>query len=231
MNSKKYVAVMAGTPVDTAFGVRLVATLTKNFIPLPISSTPREQTMFQTMSEEKKALHIEACLQVHQNIACLLVYCNSLSGSLDFTRLSDTLGIPIFTPLHFYHTIAKQYTSFGVLSANAQGSAGIERALLSRNPQAMVYGITSLAWVEAIEQGRDPDSIVSQLGLQHAISFFEDNHVDCILLGCTHFPYFLKELQQMTTIPCHIPDTFLVEKVKQTLAVDRNNTQEGTVSV
>ncbi len=41
------------------------------------------------------------------------------------------------------------------------------------------------------------------------------NQVEAILIGCTHFPYFLTEYQSRTRIPCINPDDALIEKSNQ----------------
>lgn len=213
VNSKK-VAVMAGTPIDTAFGEKLITSLTTNTIALPISHTPSEQTYFQSMCIAEKERYIHRIIKEHTDISCLIVYCNSLSSSIDFDKMARTCGIPIITPLQYYQTIARQYQAFGILSANAQGSAGIERVIVQNNRQAVVHAISSLAWVNAIEQRLPPEEIIERYGLEDVLSLFACMRVDCIVLGCTHFPYFIKQLQERTKLTCIHSDEYIVRSLQ-----------------
>lgn len=213
MNYSK-IAVMAGTHVDTEFGIDLLKELTDNIIPLPISNTPEEQTIFQTLDYSYRFNYIKEILSKHKDINCLLVYCNSLSSTVDFEMMGKEVGINIVTPLKFYKYISKKYNLFGLISANAQGSAGIEKNLLDSNPDAHIYSVANLDWVKAIEDRINSEIIFNELGLKEIVKFYEKIGVDCIILGCTHFPYFQKYLQKQTKITCLSADNYILEKVK-----------------
>lgn len=213
MGNKK-IAVMAGTPTDTNFGVKLVKNITTEILPLPISKTPEEQTIFQTSDYDKRTSHIENILNTITDIDALVVYCNSLSGSVDFTDISRKSGITIFTPLDFYRHIATKYGSLGVITANAQGAAGVEKEIINCTPNAKIYSISNLEWVKAVESATSPKEIFEKLGLKEILAFFEKVQVDCVVFGCTHFPYFFEYLQSQTEITCLNPDNFLLEKLE-----------------
>lgn len=214
---KKTFGVMAGTYIDTKFGVKLVKHLADSIISMPISATPAEQTHFQTMESDKRYQMIKKEIEKHSAMDCVLVYCNSFSGTVDFDRLSEECQLPIVTPLHFYRHIAGQLESFGVISANAQGSAGIEKTLLDQNPTAQIFSVANLGWVNAIENQVAPEVIYKDLGLREATHFFEQLQVDGLILGCTHFPYFQEYLQKQTSLKCINPDNFLLKQVNSFL--------------
>ncbi|MDO4411553.1 aspartate/glutamate racemase family protein [Cutibacterium sp.] len=211
------IAVMAGTHIDTEFGATLARNLTDHIISIPISNTPEEQTLFQTMDDTRRLQKIRDVISQHSDISCLLVYCNSLSGSVDFKSLSKECGIHIITPLDFYSHIATQYTSFGIITANAQGSAGIEKSILDENARARIYSISNLDWVDAVEANATPASIYEELGLREAIGVYEKLQVDCIVLGCTHFPYFQDYLQEQTKLACISPDQYILNELTKCL--------------
>jgi len=83
------IAVMAGTPIDTNMGAVL---LEKNgfsedeIIRIPISENPVKQTIFQTSETEYKEKVINGHIDNIKKADCnvLFVYCNSLSGAVDF---------------------------------------------------------------------------------------------------------------------------------------------------
>ena len=68
----------------------------------------------------------------------------------------------IVTPLDVYRLLAPKYHSLAVIAANAQGTAGIERTLLSANPDLTLRSTGLLPVVLGIEAGEDPDTLVKQ---------------------------------------------------------------------
>ena len=214
----KKIAVIAGTKIDTEQGVTLIKKhFTNELVSQPISSTPTEQTYFQTMEPALRQQKVEAILTTlidEENVEIFFIYCNSLSASVDFEELAQKYQVPILTPFLFYKELASTYLRIGVLSANAQGAAGIERVIIQENPRARVYSIANIDWVESIEKRRTPSEICSSAGIKESITFFEKNQVECIVFGCTHFPYFFDEYQQLSSINCLHADTYLVNALQ-----------------
>lgn len=103
----------------------------------PLTENPRRQVEFQLMPLEEKLLAVRLFLAaaVKQGCRRVLVYCNSLSGSVDFPALEAEMGLRIVTLMDTYREIAWQYQRIGVIAANAQGLSGIERILYAVNPE------------------------------------------------------------------------------------------------
>ena len=149
------IAVMAGTPIDTKMGVSLLYKNDFNeILDIPISRNPSEQTIFQVSNREYKEKiinnHIDNIKE--QNCNVLFVYCNSLSSSLDFNEIAKTKNIRIITPMDIYVEISKKYKKIGIISANAQGLAGIEKVMFQTNENIEIVGITLLEMVKEIEK-------------------------------------------------------------------------------
>lgn len=135
----KPIIVMAGTPVDTRMGMDCLLSHGLNGLFCPVSENPNQQTAFQISPMEKKAAAVTALLRTGAcgAMGCgkAFIYCNSLSGSVDFGPIARETGLKIVTPLDVYRQLAPRYHSLAVIAANAQGTAGIERTLLSANPE------------------------------------------------------------------------------------------------
>ena len=185
------IGVIAGTPVDTAFGITLVKQVSSQYISCAISQTPEEQTSFQVLPKSEKKQYLKQVLQDFraQGVEQVLVYCNSLSSSVDFDALARELSLPIVTPLHFYRQLAVAYQSMGLLTAN----------------------VSSLDWVEAVEERMAPQALLESRGLKETIALFEILKVEAIIFGCTHFPYFLEAYQAATSLPCLSADDYFLE--------------------
>jgi glutamate racemase len=197
------IAVLAGTPVDTQMGVETLTKAGCSGLAFPMAETPRQQTAFQISPQPRKIEAVRAVLKTAQAQGCrkAFVYCNSLSSAVDFTPLAAETGLRIVTPLDVYRTLAPKYRRLGVIAANAQGLAGIERTLLSANPELDLLGACMLPVVQSIEAGENPVSLVEHHHLPELADWLRRCGMEALLLGCTHFPYFKEALAGRTSLP------------------------------
>lgn len=197
------IAVLAGTPVDTQMGVDLLIAAGLNALAFPLAQDPRQQTAFQISSEQEKYAATLSVLQTAMDQGCrrALVYCNSLSSSVDFTALAAETGLRIVTPLQVYRSLPAHYRRLGLIAANAQGLAGIERTLYNEDPSIELLSTSLLPIVFAIEAGTAPETIVAQHHIAELADWFQQCGMEALVLGCTHFPYFKKALAHRTSLP------------------------------
>ena len=90
------VIVMAGTPVDTQMGMDCLAAQGVEGVFCSISKDPVEQTAFQISSEREKAAVVTALFreaQAAHGCEQAFIYCNSLSGSVDFDAIARETGV------------------------------------------------------------------------------------------------------------------------------------------
>ena len=197
------IAVLAGTPVDTRMGVDCLAGAGLSGDAFPLAEDPRRQTAFQISSPEEKSARVLEVLRAAMDRGCrrAFVYCNSLSSAVDFGPLAAETGLRIVTPLDVYRTLAPRYHRLGLIAANAQGLAGIERTLLGANPALDLLGACMLPAVLSIEQGEDPAELVERHHLPELAEWFSRCGMEALVLGCTHFPYFREALARRTSLP------------------------------
>lgn len=197
------IAVIAGTPVDTRMGADLMRTRGAEALGFPVSRTPEEQTAFQVGSQAAREGAVGAILDEirARGLDRVLLYCNSLSATIDARALAEPRGLRIWTPMDVYGEIAKKHRRVGVLAANCQGAAGVERAMVNASPETLVFGAGVLPLVLGVEAGTPPEALVEDCGLERLLRFFEDNGAEAVVLGCTHFPYVRAALQSRTALP------------------------------
>lgn len=80
--------------------------------------------------------------------------------------------------------------------ANGQSAAHIEKLLSKRNPVSSIVGFSSLHLVEAVEAGQPVEKILDRYQIVQLFQIFAKHGCEAILIGCTHFTYFMKELKQ-----------------------------------
>jgi len=216
---KVRVAVIAGTPVDTKMGVDFL--LSKGLLGAgyPVSSTPEEQSALQILSPMKLEEEVRNILRSIKRlgIGAAMVYCNSMSAAVDMERLAAEEKINIITPFTAYRKIAAQYSLVGLMAANNQSAAGIEKVLQNANPKCDVFGLGALPLVVEIEKGTAPEKIIEKFSLKSIMEFFNANKVEAIILGCTHFPYFHEELGKLTDILIIDPAEIMYESILDVL--------------
>lgn len=209
------IAVIAGTPVDTQMGVDLMKRRGAEALGFPVSRTPEEQTAFQVGSQPAREEAVGAILDriKERGVDRVLLYCNSLSATIDAHALAERRGLRVWTPMDVYGEIALRHRRVGVLAANCQGAAGVERAMVSASPETLVLGAGVLPLVLGVEAGRPPETLVEDCGLETLLRFFERNGAEAVVLGCTHFPYVKEALQRRTALPVLDPAERLAELV------------------
>lgn len=211
----KRVAVIAGTPVDTKMGVDFLAIKGLFASGYPVSSTPEEQSALQILSPMKLEEEVRNILGIvkGEGIDIVMVYCNSMSAAVDMDKLASEENINIITPFTAYRKIAKEYNLVGLMAANNQSAAGIEKVLQNANPKCDVFGLGALPLVVEIEKGTPPEKIVEKFSLKSIMEFFNVNNVGAVILGCTHFPYFKGELEKLTDILIIDPAELMYESI------------------
>ena len=209
------IAVIAGTPVDTQMGIDLIKNHGGEAAGFPVSRTPEEQTAFQVGSPSAREAAVGSILkQIREaGMERVLLYCNSLSAAVDAHALARERGLRIWTPMDVYGEVARRYRRVGVLAANCQGAAGVERAMVNASPGILVFGAANLALVQGVEAGRPPEELAETCGLTEALQFFRHNGAEAVVLGCTHFPYVKKALQARTGLPVLDPAERLADLV------------------
>ena len=211
------IAVLAGTPVDTQMGVECLAKAGLTALAFPMASDPRRQTAFQISPQTEKTAAVRVVLEQAQAQGCekAFVYCNSLSSAVDFPPLAAETGMTIVTPLDIYRELAPQYRRLGLIAANAQGLAGIERTLFAANPALDLLGACMLPVVLSIEAGEPPEELVERHRLPELAEWFRRSGMEALVLGCTHFPYFKDALARRTSLPLIDPAEEMVRKIME----------------
>lgn len=207
------IAVIAGTPVDTRMGVDLIRSRGAEALGFPVSRTPEEQTAFQVSSQSVREGAVGAILDEirARGLDRVLVYCNSLSAAVDAHALGSARGLRVWTPMDVYGEVARAHRRVGVLAANCQGAAGVERAMVNASPETVVIGAADLRLVQGVEAGRPPEELAEDCGLTEVLRFFERNGASAVVLGCTHFPYVKEALEARTALPVLDPSDRLAE--------------------
>lgn len=219
------VAVLAGTPVDTAMGVEYIKNKNSDaegqcLLPLyePVSESCDSQLQFQYSDEDAKRAVMDNIFDplIEDGVRDFFIYCNSLSGAFDFdtyqvTKSMTGADIRIYTPLQAYRKLGGLYDRVGVVAANNLSAHAIEETLTASHPGIYMIGTGNMAIVSDIEEGLDPADICEKRGLAEMASYMKACGAEALILGCTHFPYLKEEIAKLTDLPLIDPADMMYE--------------------
>ncbi|MEG1895813.1 MAG: aspartate/glutamate racemase family protein [Oscillospiraceae bacterium] len=207
------IGVLAGTPVDTQMGIDFVLSRGFDAIGRACSKSPIIQSEMQILhKKELLDIVIGLCQYMEMEGAKgIFVNCNSLSGAVDMDEARRYISIPLVTPLDVYKLCAKDYSCLGVIAANGQSLAAIEHLILENNLHCMVVGAGLLPVVVAIENGLQPQLIYDDYKLKQMIESLVAMGCEGLVLGCTHFPYLLNQIEKDITVPVINPGDKMLE--------------------
>ncbi|HLE07292.1 MAG TPA: aspartate/glutamate racemase family protein [archaeon] len=152
----------------------------------------------------------------------IVIYCNSMAGAINISEVRKRVSIPVITPHDVYREVAKKFDKIGVMAANCTSTSNIEKAIVNSNPNATVIGYANLDIVNDIERGGKPKQIVEKHGVDKFANIIDKNNIKAIILGCTHFPYFYKEIQKRTSAKVIEPSEEILKILSKNLHLERN---------
>lgn len=207
------IGVLAGTPIDTQMGVEYIISKGHTAVGIPCSKTAQEQNEMQILhKEELLEIAVNNCKDmIKQGAEGIFIYCNSLSAAINIQKLKQSISVPAITPLDIYKQCADTFDNICVLAANGQSLAGIEKVILSENPDCTVFGAGILPLVVAIESNTEPHKIYEDFKLKSLTESFEAIGCNAIILGCTHFPYIETQVKNGANVPVINPSDSMLE--------------------
>lgn len=120
----------------------------------------------------------------------------------------------MITPMQMYRTLGVEHDYLAVMAANSHGLTGVENNLYIANPNLKVFGVTMLELVKAIETDKPQEEIIKQFDFQSLFHYFESTEIEAVVLGCTHFPYVKRELEQLSNIPIIDVGVYMIDRLK-----------------
>lgn len=154
----------------------------------------------------------DARFLMQQDIKLLIVACNTVSSVAQQHIENVIKEIPVIgvvLPGARAAVVRTAVRKVGVIGTAATIRAGAyTRSIQSLDPQIKVYGKACPLFVPLVEEGM-LDHEITRLSVQYYLSEFLDFGVDCIILGCTHYPLLMHAIQVMVGTQIHLLDSAL----------------------
>jgi glutamate racemase len=154
----------------------------------------------------------DAMFLMEQDIKLLIVACNTVSSvALDHIErnIKDIPVIGVVMPGARAAVLRTAERKIGIIGTAATVRAGAyTRAIQSLEPAVKVFAKACPLFVPLVEEGL-LDHDITRLAVQHYLTEFLDRGVDCIILGCTHYPLLMPVIQEMVGTRTHLLDSAL----------------------
>ena len=178
-------------------------------IPYIMENLPQEQIIFfgDTARTPYGSKNIDTIRQfslqishflVKKNVKMIVIACNTASAaSLDILR-SEFPDIPVIGVISptakVISKVCSEKEHIGVIATKATvKTEAYEKKIKKYNPELQVYSKACPAFVPLIEEGLIDNRIMYLTVKYYLDDFIKDNHIDSLVLGCTHYP-LLKDI-------------------------------------
>ena len=213
------IAVIAGTRFDTALGCSMLERSGMLCHPIPMAETPREQNLRQYTDAGGLQKKMESVvIRLHdRGFKTVMIFCNSLTTTLDMDRLKKLTPLQIVSPLDVYARIAHEWKNIFIIAANGHTVSSIESFMLARNPEMQLAGFSSLGFVKRIESTPDPQAAFDSFPFSTILETARQLNSQAIVLGCTHLSHILPQITAQSMLPVIDTGTVMTQLVQASL--------------
>lgn len=139
---------------------------------------------------------------VSQDVKMLVIACNTISATcLDELRskIPDIPIVGIINPAaDRIASECNQDNRIGIIGTKVTVSSGVYRDRIKKlNPILKVFDKATPAFVPLIEEGIIENEIMDLTIHHYMDDFISQNHIDTLVLGCTHYPIIRKNIERI----------------------------------
>jgi glutamate racemase len=136
---------------------------------------------------------------LEKDVKLIVVACNTITVSC-IDKLREAFPqVPIVGTVPVVKTAAAmtKVKSFGILSSTRTAHSKYQKELIKQFAEGhTVINLGSHELVSLIEQGIIDGEQIDSI-LQKVLKPFQEEHIDTLALGCTHFPFIKKNMQKI----------------------------------
>jgi len=131
-----------------------------------------------------------------QNVDLLVIACNTASAHFNDTSFLSLPVLTVIEPTALAALKISRTKRIGILATRATvNSHAYEKALMSKDDQVQVFSMASPLLVPFAEEGLAEDPLLNLISFRYVSPLVHDQ-IDCLILGCTHYPLLKKSLQK-----------------------------------
>ncbi|WP_374032800.1 glutamate racemase [Bdellovibrio bacteriovorus] len=142
-----------------------------------------------------------------QNVKAIVIACNTASSQVSEREID---GLPIYNVIEPGSQRALELSSgkrIGVLATRATvNSQAYTHKIHALDPQAQVFDQACPLFVPLAEEGWDSDPVTNLIVFRY-LSPLLQNHIDTLILGCTHYPILKNSIARVTGSSIELVDS------------------------
>ncbi len=182
MVHRETVHVLGGTAKDSEIGQAICRKKGLISKAIHVSSDPEKQAVLHTYDlPELEDKVVDLIIQNHARD--LIVFCNSLSFSLDWNSVNNKTECRIFDMRAAYRKVLGQKKAVAILTADCITLERISKYIKKHYPKAIVKGYALFPLVEYAEKHDD----MAQIVIGDLVELTRKIGIDTFIVGCTHF--------------------------------------------
>ena len=211
MVHRETVHVLGATPKDTEIGQAICRKKGLISKAMHVSSNPEKQAVLHTYDiPELEDKVVDLILQNHARD--LIVFCNSLSFSLDWNSVKKKTECRIFDIRAAYRQVIGHKNAVAILAADCITLERISKYIKKHYPKAIVKGYALFPLVEYAEKHDD----MAQTIIGDLVELTKRIGIDTFIVGCTHFEKYSLNNSKGSEIV--YPGTMIIEEYLKTAA-------------
>lgn len=142
-----------------------------------------------------------------QNVKAIVIACNTASTQMTEKEFDN---LPVYNVIEPGSERALQLTQsgrIGVLGTRATvNSQAYTKKILEFEPKAQVFDQACPLFVPLAEEGWDSDPVTNLIVFRY-LSPLLQNHIDTLILGCTHYPILKNSIARVTGSSIELVDS------------------------
>ena len=180
---------------------------------------PNENTLYLSDSnnapygQKSKDTIIELCIKnteylLNKNCKVIVVACNTATtNAITYLRANYNVPFVGIEPAIKPASLKTKTNAIGILATKGTlNSSLFEKTSASIDAKIKIIEQVGEGLVELIENGKIDSTEMYQLLTKHLQPMLHNN-VDCLVLGCTHYPYLIEKIQEITKSKINIIDS------------------------
>lgn len=156
---------------------------------------------------------------VRHDVKLMVIACNTATGAA-LPLLQKELPIPVIGVIKpgAMAAVKDHPQTIGVIGTESTINKGAyDRTIHQLDEQAIVYSHAAQPLVSIVEHGQT-GTAAAQEAVNRELAYFDQHHVQTLILGCTHFPFLAPEIQRKLGQDVQLIDPAF-ETIKQTKQV------------
>ncbi|MGO2103432.1 MAG: glutamate racemase [Psychroflexus halocasei] len=164
---------------------------------------------------------------ISKKVKLIVVACNTATtNAISILRESHQLPFIGIEPAIKPAALQTKSKSIGILATRGTlSSALFEKASELFKKDINITEVEGKGIVEAVENG-ETENKDFQKNLKKQVDIFKDNAIDCLVLGCTHYPYIKKDLKILLPGIKIIDSGYAVAKQTKRILIDNKILQD-----